>query len=399
MGRHRGSRGFSLVELMVAMVFIFILMAGLAAVFKSSLSASYTMGEKISSVRRNRMSMDLLYDDINSAGMVMVDLTSPLPAGSNSPFYIVPNVPVVNAVANGPQTTDILYFAFDQPLAFEGQLTSGGGAVSGATATTAVLGGATLAVGTDNKYVINCGDASYASQVATGMYMQIKDDLSHAAMQIQSVDNVAGKSVTVETTTTPSVATQVTGRGDPGTLRANARIPNSGVVFITAAQMVRYRIAMLNLDPTAANAMPCLIREQIPYDSTADPTSAGFFGAPTSTTVIAEDVAGFKAYLSADSGADWAGLGLTATGFTSGWTNGILAALNTQLGTIGRVGFTTTSGDAAWYRDNPILVRLDITTRTALQRGEYSSTGTTLAYKTLTQSLVMVPRHFGLTLN
>ena len=53
----------------------------------------------------------------------------------------------------------------------------------------------------------------------------------------------------------------------------------------------------------------------------------------------------------------------------------------------------------AGIRDNPILVRLDITTRTALQRGEYSSTGTTLAYKTLTQSLVMVPRHFGLTLN
>jgi hypothetical protein len=390
--------------MLVAVAFTSILMAGLAVVFRSSLSASYTMGEKISSVRRNRMSLDLLYDDLNSAGMVMVDVTSPFPSGSNPPFYIVPNVPVANAVANGPQTTDMLYFAFDQPLPFEGTLTSGGGAnSSGATAETAVLNGVGLVAGTDNKYVINCGDPSYATQVAAGMYMQIKDDLSYAALQISKVDQVSSNSVTVETSTTPTVTTQVTGRGDPGTLRANQRIQNSGVVFITASQQVRYRIAMMNLDPTTANATPCLIREQLAFDPNADPTSAGFFSnpVPSSTTVIAENVSGFKAYLSADSGKDWAGLGLatTTTGFTAGWTNSIQAALNVQLGSIGRVGYTTTSGDPAWYRDNPILVRLDITTRTALQRGEYSTTGTTLAYKTLTQSVVLVPRHFGLPLS
>ena len=103
MDRHSGSRGFSMVEMMVALVFTMILMAGLGQVFKSSLSASYLMGEKISSLRRNRGSMDLLYDDLNSAGMVLVDVTSPLTALSPSiaittsallSFADVPRVPV-----------------------------------------------------------------------------------------------------------------------------------------------------------------------------------------------------------------------------------------------------------------------------------------------------------------
>jgi type II secretory pathway pseudopilin PulG len=402
MARLARSRGFSLVELLVAAVFTMILMAGLAVVFRSSLSASYTMGEKISSVRRNRVSMDLLYDDLNRAGMVMVDITSPLAFGTNPPFYIVPNVPIGSTVAGAPERTDILYFAFDQPLPFEGKLKSGGGASSlGATAPTAVMTGATLAAGTDNKYEIECFDAAYAAQVSTGMYMQIKDDLSHAALQIQQVDGRTGTRVTVETVTTASVATQVTGRGDPGTLRSNQRIYDSGVVFLQPARQVRYRIAMMNLDPTTADATPCLVREMVAFDASADPSSAGFFTPPLSTTVIAENVSAFKVYLSANAGAAWAGLGLgtATTGFTNGWTNGIQATLNSQLADIGRSGYTTTLGDTSWYRNNPLLVRLDITTRTAAQRGEYSSTGTTAAYKNLTQTTVLIPRHFGLPLS
>jgi type II secretory pathway pseudopilin PulG len=402
MARLARSRGFSLVELLVAAVFTMILMAGLAVVFRSSLSASFTMGEKISSVRRNRLSMDLLYEDLNSAGMVMVDVTSPLAFGSNPPFYIVPNVPIGSTVAGAPERTDILYFAFDQPLPFEGRLTAGGGAGSlGITAAKAVQTGATMTEGTDNKYVIDCHDAAYAAQVQPGMYLQIKDDLSHAALQISQVSERTGTSVTLETVTTTSVATQVTGRGDSGTLRSNQRIDNSGVVFLVPARQVRYRIAMMNLDPTTADATPCLVRELVAFDASADPSSAGFFTPPLSTTVIAENVSAFKVYLSANAGAAWAGLGLgtATTGFTNGWTNGIQAAVNTQLADIGRSGYTTTAGDTSWYRNNPILVRLDITTRTAVQRGEYSSTGTTAAYKNLTQTMVLIPRHFGLPLS
>jgi hypothetical protein len=390
----RATLGFSLVELLVALVFTMILMAGMATVFKSSLTSFYTSGEKLSSMRRNRASTDLLYDDLNNAGMALVDLTSALPSNDTNPaFYIIPNVAVAGAGALDPQTTDELYMAYDQPLAFDGQLTSGGGAVSGDTAIDKVLNGTTMSAGTDDVYVINCGDPTYASSVKPGMYFQIKDDMSHAAFQIATAAPMSSGSSSVKVTvvSTITTTTQVTGRGDSGTLRPNKRIPDSGVVFILPSQMVRYRIALETLDPQNANGIPCLIREQGTYD----PNSAF---AATDTQIIAENVAGFKTYLSADSGADWAGQAVTGTGLTDGWTNGIQAALNTQLANIGRADYTTTAGNTSWYRDIPILVRIDLTTRTATQRAEYSATATTLAYKNLTQSLVLVPRHFGLTM-
>jgi hypothetical protein len=74
--------------------------------------------------------------------------------------------------------------------------------------------------------------------------------------------------------------------------------------------------------------------------------------------------------------------------------------LDTQLATAGRPDFMTTRGNENWIRSIPTLVRLDITTRTATKRAEYSATPlTTTAYKDFTQSLVIVPRHFGLTMN
>ena len=88
----------------------------------------------------------------------------------------------------------------------------------------------------------------------------------------------------------------------------------------------------------------------------------------------------------------------TTTGFAAGWTAGIQAALDTQVAASTRADYTKTTGNASWYRDIPVLVRLDVTTRTATQRAEYSAANNVLAYKNLTQSLVLVPRHFGLTL-
>lgn len=397
----RASVGFSLVELLVALVFTMILMAGMAKVFQSSLSSFYTSGEKLSNIRRNRVALDLVYDDLNTAGMALVDITTPLPASDTNPaFYIIPNVTVTGAGTNDPQTTDELYMAYDQPLAFEGLLQSGGGSggssAVGSTAVSKVLtsGSLTAGIGGDDQYQIDCGDPTYANSVKTGMFFQIKDDMSHAAFQIKSVTPPTGNIVTVTVVTNPTLTTQVTGRGDPGTLRPGQRITGSSVVFILPSQMVRYHIAMQKLDPSNANGIPCLVREQGSYVPSAAFTVS-------TTQIVAENVAGFKVFLSADSGADWAGSALasTTTGFSAGWTSGIQAALNTQIGTIARADYTTTTGNLGWYRDIPVLVRLDITTRTAVQRAEYSSAGNTLAYKNLTQSVVLVPRHFGLPLN
>lgn len=405
-------RGFSLVEMLVALLFTSLLMAGMATVFKASIHSFYTSGEKLSSIRRNRIALDLMYDDLNTAGMALVDITSALPSSdtaSNPAFYILPNQDVKTASGTLVCSTDELYMAFDQPLPFEGTLTRGGGANDeGGTAVDKVLTGGSSTAGSgstlgDNQYVIECGDATYAHAVKTSMYLQIKDDLSHAALQITGTPVVTGTKVTVTALTDPSITTQVTGRGDSGSLRANKRVTGSGVVFITPSQMVRYHIVVLKLDPAQADGIPCLIREQGAYDS-----SAAFVADSSQTQIIAENVSGFKVYLRAnlpDTTASpspatnpWAGEGVTGKTFAAGWTNGIQAALNTQLNAIARADHTTTEGNPSWYRDNPILVRLDITTRTAGQRAEYSTTQNVLAYKTLTQSLVLMPRHFGLTM-
>ncbi|MFZ1613787.1 MAG: hypothetical protein WAT51_06420, partial [Holophaga sp.] len=117
------AKGFSMVELLVALVFTTILMAGLASVFKASLSTFYTSGEILSSARRNRMSIDLLGDDLNTAAMYLTDLSVPPPVvPTNPPFYIIPNVLIAGAGTSDPQRTDELYFYLDQPVPFEANL-------------------------------------------------------------------------------------------------------------------------------------------------------------------------------------------------------------------------------------------------------------------------------------
>ena len=118
------ARGFSLVELLVALVFTMTLMAGMANVYKASLSSFYTSGESISHVRRNRMSMDLLADDLNQACMYLADLAVP-PATSATmqPFFVWPNMPIEGS--DDPATSDELYFYVDQSLPFEGTLVTG----------------------------------------------------------------------------------------------------------------------------------------------------------------------------------------------------------------------------------------------------------------------------------
>ncbi|MBL0312621.1 MAG: hypothetical protein IPP78_07900 [Holophagaceae bacterium] len=185
----------------------------------------------------------------------------------------------------------------------------------------------------------------------------------------------------------------VTGLGSQGTPSKAKHIPDSTVLFYRPSQMVRYSVKMKLLDPQSATGIPCLVRDQGNY------ASGGFVADPAQESIITENVSGFKAYLSADAGTTWAGLG---AGYST-WDE-LRADLDIQLsatgGKAGRDDFQTTQGNEHWFRKIPTLVRLDITTRTATKRTEYSPTPTTAtAYRDLVQSLVIVPRHFGLPIN
>jgi hypothetical protein len=374
-------------------MFIGILMAGMANVFKMSVSTLTTSSEGLSSARRNRMSMDLLYDDLNSAGMYLSNLSAPPVLDPGNPaFYIIPNVAITGAAGDDPNSSDQVFFYLDDPLPFEGTLDStGAGGTAARSAGTLVLEGSAAAP-SDTTFTIDCGSASYANQLKAGYAIIFKD--AWETYLIPANPTISGQKATIQLGASPNAA--VTGAGSAGTAPKAQHILNSRVMFYKPAQMIRYSIQMELYDPQKTTGIPCLVRDQGTY------TIGTFTPDPAQRSIVAENVSGFKAYLSANSGQSWAGYDLpsTTTGFADGWTNGIISELNTQLATAGRQDYTTTANDPNWIRDIPVLVRLDVKTRTAMKRSEYSATPlATTAYKEFTQSLVIVPRHFGLTMN
>lgn len=381
------SGGFSLVELLVALVFTMILMAGMAAVFKASLSTFYTSGEVLSSVRRNRMSIDLLGDDLNNAAMYLVDLSvPPSTVATTPPFFVLPNMPIDGAGPNDPQIADELYFYMDQPLPFEGRL--GPVAAPQLTAAELVVSG-TAPDEANRTFTVDCLNSTNAKQVKKGQVFIFKDSWETAYISGEPTAGGSDQEITVVAGADPKAT--MTGIGSAGLPSKAKHLPQSGIIFLQPAQMVRYRVVMLQLDPTNANGIPCLVREQVNYGDA--------FAVGTPQQIITENVSGLKVYLSADAGRNWAGVGIVDTGFSAGWDQGIRAQLDTQLENSGRPDFKTTRLSDHWFRSIPTLVRVDVSTRTATQRTEYASVANTVDYKNTTQSLVFVPRHSGLTMN
>ena len=168
-------RGFSLVELLVALVFTMVLMAGMANVYKASISSFYTSGEALSNVRRNRMTVDMLADDLNTACIYLKDMWAKPTLNPQTPsFYILPNMPVAGAGANDPPTADELYFFLDQPLSFEATFVAAGGDIASLQ-----IGNGDNAVAPPppppNTFLIDCGNATYQSLIKKGQYLLFKD--------------------------------------------------------------------------------------------------------------------------------------------------------------------------------------------------------------------------------
>jgi prepilin-type N-terminal cleavage/methylation domain-containing protein len=399
------NRGFSLVELLVALVFIGLLMAGMAKVYQSSLNTFYLSSETISSGRRNRVALDMVYDDLNATGQYLINLTVYPTTNANNPaFYIVPNRPYISTdVPTAKALTDELYLYLDDALPFEGTLTapSAGASFAGSSNAERVANKTNLAT-LDRSYTVTFVDGSYASMVKDGQYAIFKDQWAPVLIQGATVN---GKTVKFSTVDQPD-----TEQGLPTGVNAMSKTrhfagtgtftsptitnPSTGgapVVFVRGAQMVRYSIRPKFLDPaTPTVALPCLIREQGAYSPT------GFVADDSLQSIVAENATAFKVYLSGDGGRTWAGLGLTANDFASGWTNGILPQVNTQLAAVGLPSANNTN-DPNWFRETPVMVRVDLTTRSAVKRTENSATANTAEYRERVQSLYLVPRHFGLS--
>ena len=394
----RNAKGFSLVELLVALLFTSFLMAGLAAVFKASLSTFYTSGENLSNVRRNRMSIDLLSEDINLAGMYLTDLAAPpMTLEGAPPFYILPNQLIDNANPdNGdPRTSDELYFYLDEPLPFEGTLKAAPVEQTAAHMVLDALEGKESNP-SSNFYTVDCSKNDYAELVKEGQVAIFKDFWE--AVYVVGLTRPSETSVSFRAGAAPNAG--ITGSGPSGLpSRASHIVNTTKVLFVKPAQMVRYRIEMVELDPIAG-AIPCLVRDQGVYAW----DGSGFKPAPgIMQQIITENVSGFKVYLSVNGGVEWAGRGFEDAGgnFETGWNSstGIRGLIDKQLRESPHPIIPSTRGHEHWFRSVPTLVRVDVTTRTATKRTEFSESNQELAHRELTQSLIFLPKHFGLPMN
>lgn len=380
-------RGFSLVELLVAVAFTAILMAGMAGVYKSSITNFQTAGEKLSAIRRGRVAIDMLSDDLNSAGMFLVDLNVPPTTlqNSNPGFWVNPEQTVT--LSDGTVVADQLLFYYDQALPFEGKvrppagetMVQGQGRKEGDQSQDA-------SSAQSRQITIETGDPSFATMVQVGQYFIVKDQ--YQLKQIETVSSSPGSSVV---TVVPSFKQAGAAGERLGTVAHSAQNDryDAPVTFIIPAQMVRYSIQARSMDPTdPAHTVPCLVREQGDYSASA----VGGIATVTQTSVLAEDVTGLKIYFSVDGGRTW--LRCDPGGGWGGFKTKVNAAL---AGGYGRPGYQTLD-TPAWFREIPLTVRVDVTTRTAQQRVEYSTTTTARAYKEKVNSLVLRPRHFGLSM-
>lgn len=363
--------GFSIVEMMVAMLFTMLLMLGMASVFKSSLSSFVTAGERLSSGRRNRMALEMLNDDLNMAGQYLTQM-------DRYPSWVLPNNPGFWIEPGSSSTVpDALHLAFDDALPFDATLS-----IANATTTSnasSVYSRSALSSLPANLQIQT--QADQVPQVKSGMYLVFKDAFD--VKQIASVVSSSGSTLTVTLQDAPyNQAGAPT--GSTGLYFSVPHLNGAPILIVKPAQQVRYQIQNLNLDTSdAAKTIPCLVREQTDYGKNFVNTEPTY-----SISIIAENVTNFKVQLSVDGGANW----------ISGTTwSAMLASLDSALATSGREGFQAVSGNPHWYRDIPTLVKMDLTTQTAMARSEYSSTSGTAAKKTLTQTLMVSPKYFGLS--
>lgn len=382
---HLRRRGFSLVELMVALVFTAILMAGMFKVFQASTSTFATLSETLAIQRNARWGLDLLQEEVLQAGFLLppyqTPALNPTSATAQPPLlmqktdYIPPDetVPV-----------DELQMVIDMPLNVGGTLTSDAN------------------VG-DTSLTVNI--PSGASDVKDGDVLMIQDSY----WELFTVTGATSSAVTIKVATSSTPLQSAYGEQVQPFRHATVaqkHYKTAEFAFYRPMSVVRYTVVPRKLDPSDPTAVvPCLVRQRRPLS-----VSPSTIWAPDKNTIqntgsadeqiLLEGVTGFRVDWSFDGGKTW----LRAGGSGDDWAS-VRTAVNTALTTSTSpvvkqsVGVTNIQ-DPYWPRYTPILIRIDVSTRTRLKRTEYNTNlnpnSPQATYRTRTETLMLSPRNFGL---
>lgn len=393
------TRGFSLVELLVALTFISILMAGMLRVFGSTMNAFSSANEAMGANRVKRWAITHIEDDLQSVGYFYYHPFRTLPgyvsvntASGQNALMILPDQsitcasydPATASRANETIWFDELQYLEDQPLPIQAQLAS-----------------------------IPTSSTSLSLRIASGSLSDVLPGdiviLLDPLYEICKVLTVGTSSITLDTSASAlQNPSDGSGTGASPGLKSLAHQPGTDVVFVRPLQVVRYTVLPLSLDPAdPAAQVPCLVRDQAPYPADGNrlawPAANAALPNGFTRTVVAENVAGrslagahptaageyaFRVDLSPDNGTTW-----TRSGAAT-WP-AIATNLNTWLAVNGRPEFqsVTDAANPIWYRNIPALFRVDVSTRTTLKRQDPNNPAQRV-YTYRSQTLLCMPRNF-----
>ncbi|WP_243324554.1 hypothetical protein [Geothrix sp. SG200] len=404
--------GFSLVELLVALVFTAILTTGMLRIFASSVSGFYTQQESLGLQRASRFALNLVEEEIIQAGYLFPprNLSGELSVGSPTvqPPVLVQQTDYQPVWSDPNGTTvildkvDELQFVQDLNLEVEGTLTAD--AAPGASQATVAIpsGRSTL-----DKYLTGSSDHPLVMVMLDSQINQVD------MVRVKSIDSKGVADFDPNSSGLDAFGNERGGGFFSGIFN-NLHKSGAPCTFIAPLQVVRYAVVPRALDPAdPKHLIPCLVRQTAPLvkasifaplkDQTAPAQDATW-----TEQILAEGVSGLKVDISLDGGKTF--LRYNADGTLKAgmdtWANvytGLDTAIKAALPGASVLASHTSKGlsdplDPMWTNYLPVTFRLDVETRTRLARAEYAANQATPtpAFRTRTVTMMISPKNYAL---
>jgi prepilin-type N-terminal cleavage/methylation domain-containing protein len=373
--------GFSLIEMLVAVMFIGILTAGMLRVYSANLAGFQRVNDTISSQRRGRWALATLQDDVASIGyFAYVGFNNPaagnfsVTSGTQEPLMILPSPAAVNVTGPNPANPGGALVTAPLPvrpdeLQFVGDLT--------------LPIQATLSAVTAAGLTLNLQSGSLAD-LRAGDIVAILDPNFEQFI----ISTATGNTVTADVNAT-IVSQAIGGVYQVSTPGTKIHLAGAPLAFYRPSMVTRYSVQARAWDPSnPAITIPCLVRQQTPYP--VGGSAVNWAAVPIE--VVAENIEGFRVDLSFDSGTTWSRTGAAT------WDD-IVANITSALLPLGAKGIPARNvSSPLWFRTYPFLLRMDVVSRSASIRSESSDVVGQADYVRRTQTLMVAPRNFGFPL-
>lgn len=367
-------------------------MAGIANVFKNSINIFKNTNETINIQRNHRFALEMLFDDLSQAGLMFPErllpsfLTDSAANGGEPLFSIIPDK-LVNHKGEGENginysagsenlKADEITFFMDEPLNINGKLAR---SIIGESFTIEKANPAptealiSFSQGNENK--LRQGD----------LIVLMDGDGERGNWEFAMV--AGSTNPIIFETNQDNLGKYCDGNINVGIVLSHKQgVP---ILFIRPSQLIRYSVKYIFSDKSKKQgALPCLVRQQMDYPSNGERIDWEL----VPKRIIAEGVQGFKIDLSFDNGLTWA----RSTGCPATWKE-IQGNADQQLALIGveRIASIADPQYPDWFRYINCLIKIELTTRIAINVANSKDPINSFSYRTRTHSILVSPRNYG----